>query len=472
MKRLVMLFLAVLLAVSAVLTSALLLSGTQEQVTHGETVLAGDPTAADGLKLSLCYYGSREHPRWVTEYSFGNPDSSETDFCFRTVIPVRSYPDTEYRGVVLNTFGDYFNADHLSDILRLETQSGSDKVFPGLLGAYQQLYNETPEGELTNTYLRIRDYCQYYPLAGRMEFDSGGYHWNVYSSASHYALGTESARAFNEYFRIPVLEDDWIQVVVDKRKSGSTMESVDVSNSRKGSDVFRTSSVGVCFEGTAYFTFSALTEQGNLVDTSLIPGGYGLYGYQYTEQGGRDANSLTTLCSLDPSYAPYDMTVDKENRNLLYFSVKDGNRYLTVISLDTMEILQTVRILENLKDGWQFHKLLDNSLVAVSESAGVSVWEKDGRGLFQYRLTAAMGGEEKAAYLYDGAYAFDGQRLAVVQRKEEQTETGYKQFCGFRVSVYTGEGHVYWGEYISSLETLTEWPHSYCSLEQINVSWE
>ena len=83
-----------------------------------------------------------------------------------------------------------------------------------------------------------------------------------------------------------------------------------------------------------------------------------------------------------------------------------------------------------------------------------------------------MGGEEKAAYLYDGAYAFDGQRLAVVQRKEEQTETGYKRFCGFRVSVYTGEGRVYWGEYISSLETLTEWPHSYCGLEQINVSWE
>lgn len=470
MKRLVILFLAVLLAVSAVLASALALGSTQEQVVYQEAVISGDSAAADGLRLSLLSYGSREHPRWATDYFFGSPDTSQTDFRFRTVIPVQSYPDSEYRGVVLNSIGDYFGMDHLSDIFRLETQSGSDKVFSGLLGAYQQLYNETPEGELTNTYLRIRDYCQYYPLAGTMELASGGYHWNVYSDSSYYALGTESARVFNEYFRIPVLEDDWIQIVVDKRKSGSSMESVDVSESRKGSDVFRLTSVGICFENTAYFTFNPLTEQGNVVDTSLIPGGYGLYGYAYNDRGERDANSLTTLCPLDPTFEPYDMTVDKENRNLLYFSVKDGNRYLTVISLDTMEILQTVCILENLKDGWQFHKLLDNCVVAVSEKNGISLWEKNTQGVFEYRFTAAMDGEEKVFDLYEGEYAFDGHRLAIVQR--EVLSAQLPGACGFLVNIYTEEGCAYRGSYNSSLETLTQWPQAICWLGEVSLSWQ
>ena len=466
MKRLVILFLAVLLAVSGLLTVGLMLGSTQEQVTHQETVLMGDPSAADGLQLSLRYLGVRDHPQWLTEYSFGEPDSSETDFHFYTVIPVRRYPASDYRGLVLNSLGDYFSTDHLSDLYLMEVRNGNTGTLPGLLGAYQQLYLDTPEGGLTNTYLRIRDYCEYYPLSGTMELPNGGYMWNAYATSGHLMQGMESADSFSAYFRIPVLEDDWMQVVVDKR-TGSTLESVDVTENRKGSDVFRMSSVGVCFENTAYFTFNPLTEQGNVVDTSLIPGGYGLYSFVFNNQGTVDLSSLSTRCPLDPSYAPYDMTVDAENRNLLYFSVKDGVRYLTVIALDTMELLQTLPILEN-EEGWQFHKLLDNGLVAVSEETGISVWEKNDRGLFESRFTVALEGTEKAFDLYDGQYAFDGQRLAVLQQNESAGST-YQTSCGFRLRVYSKDGCDYHGAYEASLQT--DWIHTNCRLYQVEISW-
>ena len=469
MKRLLILFSAVLLAAAAVLTAALYLGSTQEQVTHQETVLSGDPAGADGLRLSLLYCGLREHPRWSTDYSFGEPDSSRTDFRFHTVVPTRSYPASEYRGVMLNTIGDNLTLEQLSDIFRQENRNGSGQTFSGLLGAYQQLYNETPEGELTNTYLRIGDYCAYYPLMGRLELASGGYHWNSYSSSGYADQRAELAEAFDAYFRIPVLEDDWIQVIVDKRESDAVMESVDVTESRKGSDVFRMYSVGVFFENTAYFTFGALTEQGNMVDTSLIPGGYGLYGYSCNSRGEAEPDSLATLCPLDPTFEPYDMTVDAENRNLLYFSVKDGNRYLTVISLDTMEILQTLCILDDLTSGWQFHKLPEGCLVAVSEEKGISVWEKDDRGQYVFRFTAPLEGGETAYELYDGAYAFDGQRLAVVQKKEV-LEASSRAVCGFLVRVYTGSGCTYSGEYTPSLET--DWLSARTSLKEVQVSWQ
>jgi len=478
MKRLVILFLAVALMLSAVVTAAAALGNTQEQLTHEETVLSGDPAAAEGLALSL-RYSYREHLQWLSDYTMGDPQGSETAFRFHIGTPAYRYSETEYRGVTVNTMGDYFGVDTLSDLYRMESKNGSYGVYPGLLGAYRQLYDETPQGGLTNTYLRIRDYCEYYPLAGVMELPANAYHWNPYSSAGYLAGGEETAKVFNDYFRIPVLEDDWMQVVVDKR-SGSVEEAVDVTESRKGSDVFRTSSVGICFEKTAYFTFSALTEQGNVVDTGLIPGGYGLYSFAYNDRGEPDLESLTTLCALDPAYAPYDMTVDEEHRNLLYISAKDGDRYLTVISLETMQILQNIRILEEEGLQWQFYKLLENGLVAVTEEAGISVWEKNDRGLFEHRFTSALEGTEGGHELYEAEYAFDGQRLAVVRRMENRIPIDPEdprsevsvQYCGFLVSVYTADGCAYRGSYSASPETGVYQRRShYCNLVQMEPVW-
>ena len=475
MKRLVILVLAVVLVFSAVLGTSLAVGSTQEQLTHEETVLYGDPAASDGLSLSL-RYTYNGYLQWFSQYRFGSPDTCRTDFRCYTVEPDFTQRAVDYRGVCMHTAGSYFSMDHLSDLFRMELANGNTDPYPGLLGAYQKLYKETPEGELNNTYIRIGDYCDYYPLAGTMELPGGGYHWNFYSGSGYLVNGKEAAQALNDYFRIPVLEDDWMQVVVDKR-SGNVMEAVDISYPRKGEDWYELDSVGICHGNRAYFTIDPLTEKGAVVDTSLIPGGYGLYSVDYDDSGKVNFSTLSTRLSLDPAYEPVDMTVDEEFGNLHYFSSRDDCMYLTVIDLDTMEILQNICIHQGREGSWQYYKQLDNAIVAVEDDERLAVWQKNDQGLYTYCFTAEIPEEERAFGLYDARFAFDGERLAIVNREGKQLEA-YEHIythilCGWSLSIYTEQGCVYRGIYTSSLEP--EDPNredEACRLMDIQVVWE
>ena len=476
MKRLAILFSAVLLILSALLITSVSVAATQEQLTHEETVLYGDPAAADGLQVSL-RYTYRAYLQWFTDYAYQTYDNSETAFRCYTVAPNFAQSSFDYRGVVINTVGSYLGMDHLSDLFRMEAANGNTKNSPGLLGAYQKLYHDTQGGELTNTYLRIADHCEYYPLAGTMELPADGYHWNYYSDSGYLVKGKETAEAFNSYFRIPVLEDDWIQVVVDKR-SGNVMEAVDVTYPRKGSDWYEMDSVGICHKNTAYFTFDPLTAQGNVVDTSLIPGGYGLYSIAFDDKGNPDLSTLSTRLSLDPTYEPSDMKVDEEFENLHYFSTKDGSIYLTVIALDTMEVLQQIRILDWQENTWQYYKQQGNYIVAVATDRQLTLWQKNDRGLYEYCFSAELRDENSRYGLYDAEFAFDGERLAVVNWLDreytvEDETVSVHRLCGYSLSVYTKDGCAYQGLYTSSLEPKDNiWLDTRCWLEQIAVTWK
>ena len=476
MKRLLILFLAVLLAVSAVLITSLAVGGRQEQLTHEEQILFGDPAAADGLEVSL-RYGYRGYLQWFTDYTHGTPDHWETDFRCYAMQPNFSYSPLDYRGITMNVVGDYYGMDTLGDIFRMEVQAGGT-VYAGMLAAYKELYDATPEGGLTNTYIRFGDHCDYYPLAGMFELPTGGFHWNPYSESRYLTNGKEVAEAFNAYFRIPVLEDDWLQVIVDKR-SGSVSESVDVSDPRKGADHYSMGTVGICYENTAYFTFGALTQQGNTVDTSLIPGGYGLYSFTFDDRGNVNIGSLSTRLPLDPTFAPAEMQVDREFENLHYFSTRDGNTYLTVIDFQTMEILQQLCILEEEEDTWQYYRVQDGCIIGITGEEKVTVWQKNDRGLFEFRFTTALQEENKAYGLYDAVFAFDGQRLAIVNWAEKswnpyenEDAVIVEKACGYNLSIYTEAGCAYRGQYISSLEPAErQWNDTRLWLHELKVRW-
>ena len=376
----------------------------------------------------------------------------------------------------MEVVGNYMGMDNLEDIFRMEIENGNTGAFPGILGAYQELYNETPEGELTNTYIRFADHCDYYPLTGTIDLPTGGYYWNIYSQSSYFWGGQETAEAFNAYFKIPVLPDDQLQIVVDKRR-GNTMESVNVTNWRKGEDWYDISTVGVCHENTAYFTFNAITEKGNTVDTSLIPGGYGLYSFTFGENGKVDTASLKTLRPLDPSFAPYEMKIDEEFGNLHYFTTKDNSIYLTVIDLDTMETLQEICIQSADEKSWQYYRLQDNCIISIVEDNGITVWQKNAVGLYEYRFTSALQGENTAYNYYMAQFAFDGERLAVSNWIEgryivEENIFSSSPISGYSLEIYTEEGCVYSGRYTASLESKdNRWYDQRCRLHDITLTW-
>ena len=197
MKRIVILLLAVVIALSGILGTSLAVGASQDQVTHEVQVLHGDPAAAQGLEISLRYGFDHNYLQWYTDCNYGREMTSQTDFNCHVFAPNFSQSTPDYWGVHMEVVGNYMGMDNLEDIFRMEIENGNTGAFPGILGAYQKLYNETPEGELTNTYIRIADHCDYYPLTGTIDLPTGGYYWNIYSQSRYFWWISEPAQLWS-----------------------------------------------------------------------------------------------------------------------------------------------------------------------------------------------------------------------------------------------------------------------------------
>ncbi len=473
-KQILALLLAVLLTCAGVITAAASLGEKTQGVTYRENRLYGDPAAAEGLIIQA-EYDYRDHPFWQVEHSPVWGEKTRTQHRFYTVTPENTAENT-YFGVEMRGVGEHYSTDTLDELLRLERSRGNTPT-EGLLKAYQQLEEATPPGELTNTYIRYGDYCQYYPISGYLNTEKGSFFWNPYSAASYLAKGEAMAKAINAYFRIPVLEDDWLQIVIDKR-TGPVLESVDITEQRKGEDCFQLWTVSTCSEGSVYFTFDPHTTNGKPVDTGLIPGGYGLYRFTYDEFGRMNSDSLTTMFSLDASHRPEELKV--EDGKLYYFSSKEDVFWLTVFDLETSALLQQFCIQERAQDSWRFYLLREDMLYGVSDER-ICIWQKNAQGLYDWHFSVPLPENDREDLLYnhyDALYAFDGERLAVVNILKKQQDMGAygynRQLCGYRLSVFGKEGLLYRGEYTSSLEPALDIPEisRYCTAEAMDVFWQ
>lgn len=497
--------LGILLAVVLLLTASLgivwaVVDSRADQITYTENILLGDVSAAEGITVDT-RYEYQNHMVWFSRHR--PAETMETDTEFRYYIEQAQFDrERRYTGIDMSII-DTTNINWDWEVRDLADDSGLE----GLMKAYYDLYHGTEQGELTNTYIRYADYCEYYPLQIYVDGGKENYgYWDPYTVQRYGDYDEDIGKVFNDYFKIPVMEDDWVQVVIDKRSSGYASESVDITNSRKGKDYCQISGCGTATEDAIYFTFNATTNSGRPIDTSLIPGGYGLYALDQSGEG-VDYESLRTLRPLDESFYYMDMWVDEVHNYLMVQMEKEDIWYLAVIDLETMETLQQIELMEQDPEQYCWVSAQDGFLLSVIEQVSVAVFEQNGEGLYEYRFTAPLPearivvnelplegadteiyGEDNYAFIEDNpiynigryysGYAFDGKRLAVVSRLEGRyLENGvlvWDEKAGYNLAVYTKYGLQYFGEYISSLEPVgtTEYDYRKCSLHDISVSFD
>lgn len=500
MRRTLGIFLTVTLLLAAAFgTVWTLVDSRKEQITYTENVLQGDVGAAGGITVDT-RYEYQNHLVWFSRHRPTETMKTETEFKYYVKQAQFDY-EHRYTGINMNII-DTTNINWDWEVRELADDTGLE----GLMKAYYDLYHGTEQGELTNTYIRYADYCEYYPLQIYVEGGKENYgYWDPYTKGRYGEYDENIGKIFNDYFKIPVMEDDWVQVVIDKRSSGYVAESVNITNSRKGEDYCVISGCGTATEDAIYFTFNATTNSGKPVDTSLIPGGYGLYALDQSAEG-VDYSSLRTLRPLDESYYYADMWVDEEHDLLMLHTEKENVWYLSVIDLETMETVQEVELMVEDPDSYCWIMDQDGFLLSVIENESISVFEQNGDGLYEFRFTAPLPpssievqadsmegfdpdiheGENQTFLVdnpiynigrYDSGYAFDGERLAVVCRLEGyQLEEGHlvwEEKNGYNLAIYTADGLVYFGEYLSSLEPLgtVEYDHRKCRLQEVTVSF-
>ena len=417
----------------------------RDRVKITENILYGNKEEASGLKIV-----NRNHLNfrlfWETEYKIGKENSYKTNFNYTPKQIVLS-GGAEREGVTCyNNIDSGFYHD-----TPIEKQTGIGKAF-------KELYDSVGPDETKYKTVYLSDYYDYYPIG--VSFDLPHAYWEEpYFTTKDSPNSTKYvAKKFAEFFKIPVKEDDKVTIDISKDSDGESFSrGIDFTQSF---DFYTTSAVAEkrnrCFFSICNFRNVGGSSEKDYIDTSLIPGGYGIYAFYYTggdsgERTGIMADTLQTVYKLDKETSVFDLGISYDKTKLLMYTHEEDVSYLSVIDVDTMKLLQKIKIGDS-----SVHSIheYDDFIVAESEFEITVISSENQKYKTEYTVAKAYVTNDKFQDLWftDCMDYKNGKLVAVGNYVNEDDGFGYEK-CGFFVSVYNENGLSYYAEYENSLDT-------------------
>ena len=430
-----------------------------DAVGYTETVVSGDPSAAAGLCVGLTEQ-LRYHLRWDSSIRLTDRDyTAETAFSFHESTYWQNDVSGEQR--LLQSLEIYDGLD-LGD------------TFSPLNEALNTLAERAAPASTATASIRLADLYDYYPLDFTIFLPD-----NVYATSNLTASSVSDREQavlaqLDAYFRIPVLDNHYYLLSVDKNADGLTGSSSAGFDDERG-DSFSFCSESVLGDGAFYFWFSNRTYKDAVVDTSLIPGGYGLYRLPFGQsnlnpdtpelmQGDVFPEQMTTIYTLDPSARILHLSITPDKQTLLLQTIEDDCYYLTVLDAPSGAVRQKLPLLTMRSDEpalWSESVDGENFLFIRPLETEFFLLTPDSDGQWYIAIdhhSTALEQQEDFLPWYTSAsraLAFDGTRLAIVgtnRRGTAQYPARLYESCGFYAAVYTADGLQYYGRYDSTLD--------------------
>jgi len=480
MKRsLICFLLAVALCVSGVAYAAVALNDRADQVTYTETVLLGDPSTVDGVTVTADI-SMMDQLFWTTGHTLGREPEIAVDYTYypeRHRVPSPS----RYDGLYLYNDTDYY-LDEDKDITELS----------GLNLALRELYDSAPVGKEVRKYVRLSDYYEFYPIGARIELPGvKNLHWGseFYSDPPLDAFDENGVavledgtvvemgpvllniRAFQEFFKIPVPEDHVVEIHLERGNghglsygmSDGVYSATEEELEELGEvDWFDFTTRSTWTDTACYFTFDPRTHLEKLVDTSHIPGGYGIYRLPLNpdhaeNELGFDARELEMVYSLDPMLRVSYMYTNRDGKDLILFTEEEGAAVLTVIDTQTMQERHRMELLRG-EDIYVHDVQIHGDFMAFVVGGNVTVltWDEAGEYTVEFMVegeAATPDGEKKLYRPSNPELDWNGEELVMCGHLFDYTRNYGTDTCGYVVAVYDETGMTYYAEYESSLET-------------------
>lgn len=339
---------ALLVLLLALVGTTAVLCGIQDTMHKArvdEQTFAGDAAAATGVEVQ---FGSEVWAKlgWRHQYTFGSPQTQTTKFqrekytgeeqesaaaelsmlADSTAIDHPIFPElrqlterqaarelTESDGKTLALIEEFFTADGMQTLLslddRLPKASDANKV--------------TPEPSID---LKMNEVLRYYPLSGTVVDAKGkAASFDLMSGIFPQSKQADGSlwEDINRFFRIPMLPNESMRCEVTRFSAEDDDLYVEPKGWNAmvgvpGEDHFAFAMTFCAADDAIYFTFDPHTENGELVDLSLIPGGYGIYKLPYDRE--RDvflSGELEMVYALDPALHYVDMHLSPDGQKLL-----------------------------------------------------------------------------------------------------------------------------------------------------------
>lgn len=317
---------------------------------YAETV-AGDPKAAAGLSVTFGASISRSGLNWQNTYCYGdggadvagsesaatgagptgnaaggagadiarveflksNPDNEANSNKYETAVSFEMYKEFDLQDINALFFGKQ-EGQHLAGSVSEQADARKKEISDILKGPFaknaesymKKLLADIPAGDREKRVkLHTKELLNYYILSGWISGEGDlDMNFNILcdSEGSDYELErAKDWKAWNDFFRIPVLDDEYYDVGLTKGSDGEIYVTTDYGTA-EGDDDFYFNVQSCDTDEAAYFFFESHSMSGNVVDTSMIPGGYGIYRMPHGEEDGKSPiERLETVYPLDPN---------------------------------------------------------------------------------------------------------------------------------------------------------------------------
>lgn len=457
MKRTLIFLLVLFLAAAGLLAAgAGYLTSTEDDIELTHHLVAGDPAAATGIKLTLPVGDQGAQTCWETAVDLGTEElAPETAFTF--------YPGGKSWESTPQTYAEIYTGSvnfsmSSSGGIDFSEYDGASAEDPGryyevtmMVLPAADVAERTENGETRTETLRLADYYDYYPVTVELYLPDQEGRSHVYATWA-------DCQALTDYFGLRVPEDLMVEVSVTKDELGQVynVETNDADNQRFWFDCQT-----VVVEDGVCLAIAVMSEDMDVSkDLVACRDGFGLYFIPFSdelktdyEQGDPvfDLEHVRMFCPLAPGSAPMLLSREAEGQVLLY-AREDGALKLSVFDTDTWQCVQWETIfplgeedaysLLGSGDGFMVMSGPDNMFRVVEEADGVYTPALSG--------VQDMGEGYVDEWWYNSECAYDGERLVLAGI----TASGD---CSLWVQVYDETGLTYGARIDHSLDREDAW---------------
>lgn len=455
----------------------------KDNVQITETVVLGDKSAIEGVTIERNVKYDR-YMRWSTTYVVGEEPKCDTVYTFDEQGRLREEPNYNYSGLELYT-----------DVIRGHDLENVDaEKLSGVNRAMKELFDKTEPGQESSMIIDLGDYLDFYEYEISIDLPGGvSYHFINkadieeallrYNANESYIAELEKelhiVETLTAFFKIPVIENHLYEIGVSKdadgnlygwsygsANGGGSSGNIAMGGTLPESDAFSLWAISVYTEDMCYFTFYPYTDDGKLIDTSYIPGGFGIYQLPFDKETKTiDVDNLKLVYVLDPKEEVLNLHYDERRNTILLLGHKEsGAGYkMTVFDADTMEVKQDIAYAE---DGYGSGIYMGDDFIVLEAADDVVVLAVDESGLYQKEITCDVKCliEETSVDYLDFSYMdfdWNGEKLIFAGPLNDSTSYRYYQSCGFYLAAYDEAGLSYYGEYVSSLDAESSYSNSY-----------
>ncbi len=470
MRKSLLLFCVLLsLAVGGTIGINGMLLQEKDDVQITETVVHGEKSVVDGITITQnTKYGDYIH--WNTTYIIGEESVCKTDYQFS------EWEDLEDIGAYKKDGIEFYT----EQMKNFEEETDVSKL-KGLDKAMRELSDETKAGEYKTKTISLKDYADYYTFDITIELPEHlnyfflnadeirkSLAWNE-NAEREKELNTELliAEKFEEFFKIPVIEDHLYNIAVQKDEegnlygwgkgsvnSGGSSNGVHIDSPEHG-DAFSFHITSVYSDSMCYFTFDTHTWNGNIVDTGQIQGGYGIYGLPFDAQEGTiDIEGLKMLYPLEASTNLLSLQFDAQKENLLLFTEDEKGCRMTVIDSNTMQQKQELYYTEEKCE--MLNCLIYEDFIVLRyrwDEAMLLTIDENGNYQIEFSFQFSEISEPLEMTAGRTSFDWDGKTLFMSDFIQDSRRGYYMPMCGFYVVAFDKEGLRYYGIYESSLDT-------------------